>query len=641
MKTRKAIAVAAAAALALTMSPAALAAGEEAPSKEEVVYINLDASGAVDTVDVVNIFDVAQAGQIVDHGAYQSVRNMTDMAPVELDGQTVTIDAQPGRLYYEGRLPEAEMPWTVTLRYFLDGEETDPADIAGQSGALEIRMTVEENPACEGDYFDNYALQATFTLDEALCRDIQAPGATVANVGGDKQLTYTILPGQGADISLRAQVTDFSMDEVALNGVPLVLDVQVDETDLTGRIGELLEAVAALDDGAGQLSEGLDELSGGAEELLAGAAAVRDGAEDLTAGAEELAEGAGQVADGAAQASGGAAVLSGQSSSLTDASAALKAGLEALQASLTGDGSVGGMGDIAGSSAAIRQGVDALAAGAAQLQSGAAAMTALPEQYGAAASALAGAAEKVEDPAVRAELEAIGASLQGLNGLLSGALGESGGADLLGAVDSLAASAAQLQQSYAAFDDAIQSASASPETLLGMLTQLRTAAAELSGGAAALDTGLQQYTQGVAGLAVSLGTLQEGADSAAQGAAALADGAAALESGASDEADGAETLSGAVSDLAEGAGTLKEGSAALREETDGMDGELEESVGDLLRSLTGGAGKPVSFASAENGTVSAVQFVIRTPAIRPTAEETPAPEPTAEPGFWQRLKDLF
>ena len=67
----------------------ASALADGATAKEEVVYINLDASGAVDTVDVVNIFDLAQPGRITDYGEYESVRNMTTTDPIEYDGRAV------------------------------------------------------------------------------------------------------------------------------------------------------------------------------------------------------------------------------------------------------------------------------------------------------------------------------------------------------------------------------------------------------------------------------------------------------------------------------------------------------------------------------------------------------------------------
>ena len=100
-------------------------------------------------------------------------------------------------------MKNAALPWNISIRYYLDGKEYAPQDVAGKSGALEIRFSVTKNESCGGSFYDDYALQASFTLDTERCQNIVSNGATVANVGSDKQLTYTILPGRrgrhGAD----------------------------------------------------------------------------------------------------------------------------------------------------------------------------------------------------------------------------------------------------------------------------------------------------------------------------------------------------------------------------------------------------------------------------------------------------------
>ena len=41
------------------------------------------------------------------------------------------------------------------------------------------------------EFFDNYLIQGTVTLDTKKCSNIQADGATQANVGSDRQLLYS------------------------------------------------------------------------------------------------------------------------------------------------------------------------------------------------------------------------------------------------------------------------------------------------------------------------------------------------------------------------------------------------------------------------------------------------------------------
>ena len=181
-----------------------------ASAKEEVIYANLDASGTVTGVYAVNSFAVQAGDTVTDHGSYTAVRNMTTTDPLKHSGDTITATvAQDGKLYYEGTMDTATaLPWLVKLTYTLDGAEIAPEELGGKSGALTIRLQVSRNPDCTGDFFDQYALQVTMTLDTDRAQNIVADGATMANVGSNKQLSYILLPGSDSDVTVTADVTD-------------------------------------------------------------------------------------------------------------------------------------------------------------------------------------------------------------------------------------------------------------------------------------------------------------------------------------------------------------------------------------------------------------------------------------------------
>ena len=130
------------------------------------------------------------------------------------------------------------------------------------------------------------------SLDTDKCKKIVAPDATVANVGSNKQLTYTILPGKGADIEITAEVYEFEMDGISINGIPLNLNIEVDDEELMERITELLDAISQLDDGAAELYDGVFDLQDGAQsDLKSGVNDLKDGAEQLHSGAADLKDG--------------------------------------------------------------------------------------------------------------------------------------------------------------------------------------------------------------------------------------------------------------------------------------------------------------------------------------------------------------
>lgn len=256
-------------------------ASKEPTEKEEVVYAILDSSGKVEKIEVVNSFC---AQDIVDYGNYTTIKNLTTTDSIEQDGDRITCHTDAEKFYYQGSMENGELPWDIAISYKLDGKECSADELAGKDGALEIQIKVTQNKDCDESFWNGYALQASLTLDTALCKNIEANGATIANVGSDKQLSYIILPGQGADLSIKADVHDFEMEAVSINGMRLSMDFDFNTGELTDKIKEVQDAIKSLNDGSGELSDGTKTLQSGAKELYDGSVSVNDGATTLNDG---------------------------------------------------------------------------------------------------------------------------------------------------------------------------------------------------------------------------------------------------------------------------------------------------------------------------------------------------------------------
>ena len=183
-------------------------AADGSSEKEEVIYINLTEEGSVKDVYAVNIFG---EGDITDYGDYSSVRLLNTSDEIQQNGDEITFTSSKDRVYYQGTMNNTEIPWDISIEYYLDGKKYSAEDMLGKSGALKIRFQVTKNEKVSGNFFDKNALQAAFTLDTEKCTDIVAENATLANVGSDKQISYTMLPGEGIDATITANVEDFEI----------------------------------------------------------------------------------------------------------------------------------------------------------------------------------------------------------------------------------------------------------------------------------------------------------------------------------------------------------------------------------------------------------------------------------------------
>jgi X-X-X-Leu-X-X-Gly heptad repeat protein len=282
-------------ALAILSTPTAAVFAQDAPSpKEEAVYGILHHDGSIRDLYVVNIFN---GSVITDYGNYAEVRNLTTSEKLVRDGDRVTINTTADKFYYQGTLEKKELPWVIDIKYHLDGRQVSGSELAGKSGRLKITVSVKQNDKVNSIFFSNYALQISLPLNSRLCSNIEADNAVIAEAGGKKQLTWTVLPGKGADIAVTADVRDFEMDSATINGIKLAFEINADTGTFTDQLAQLTDAVKELDSGAGELLDGLDQLADGMRKYTEGLKAFNDGVGRLSAGAGRLDAGAGALKD--------------------------------------------------------------------------------------------------------------------------------------------------------------------------------------------------------------------------------------------------------------------------------------------------------------------------------------------------------
>lgn len=629
-------------------------AAEAASEKEEVIYIITDAAGRVTSVNAVNIFGT---GDIIDFGDYSNVKMLTSMESITQSGDKITFRTDDKKVYYQGTMENAEIPWNISMRYYLDGKEYSASEIAGQSGKLEIRLSISKNETCKGDFFENYALQASVTLDTGRCENIAAPDATMANVGSDKQMTYTVLPGKGLESSITADVSEFEMDAISINGIKLNLNVKIDDAELMEQVSQLMDATKKLNEGSGELNSNSETLKTGSGSLDSGLSSMHSGVTDLDNGIATLQE-------GISSAQAALDTLNGKSSGLIDGSAQMKTALETIQTSLSSVSvSADQLAELTGASGAIKQGISDLYDGAYTLSQnlGFAQYKAMMAQNGLDIDALqAGNTQALNDLSTQiaslqqtlaqienipgyegqaAQLQSQIASLQsviqlftGNNAAITGTEGYFNG--LAAGADSLYQKLGILKAQYESFDAIIQ---ALPNTLSDMLVKLSA----LSGGIdelvtnyTLLDSGIREYTGGVAQLAAGYTQIVEGVSSLASGSKTLLSGSGELKNGAGELYDGIVAYCDGVSELADGANELYT-------KTDGMDTQVQDQIDEILASIGGEETETVSFVSDKNMNVNSVQFVMKTAAIETAEVIANDMQEEAPLNFWQKLLRLF
>lgn len=322
MNYRKITKPAAAMTLSLVMAAGSMTpamAASNTKNKEENIYVNLDDSGSVDGVYVVNTYDLKKDQKITDYGNYSSLTNLSSDSKLNDDNGKITVNGKKGKFYYQGNLDSAKIPWDVDILYELDGEAIDAKDLAGKSGKLKITIKITQNKSADKEFFEDYLLQVSLALNTKQCKDIKAKGATTANSGDNKQLMYNIMASQEKEITITTNVEDFEMDPISFSGVPMSFDINTDQMDtskLTDKTKDLTDGVKSLNDGAKQLKSGSSSLQSGISAYGKGVDALYKGADSLFAGVNKLNPGIKAYTTGVDQSASGAKQLQKQTKNL-------------------------------------------------------------------------------------------------------------------------------------------------------------------------------------------------------------------------------------------------------------------------------------------------------------------------------------
>lgn len=569
-------------------------------TKNENVYASLAADGTASDAYVVNHFSVESSGEIVDYGKYNTVKNLTTLKNLSKGNDNVDFQADDGEFYYQGQMKNVELPWNFAISYKLDGKSVAADELAGKSGKLEITFQTTKNDKVDESFYDNYLMQVSLTLDSEKAKNIVADGATMADAGADRQLSFTALPGSDAQFVIKADVTDFSMSGFSIAAVPYSMDIDLDQfntDDFTGQIDELTDAVNKLNDGAGSLTDGLDKLCDGNGDLLGGSKQIQSGLKEL----------------------------SSNSATIVDASSKIQGALDTISTQL-GNADFSGMSKLTELQAGLSKLADALD----NIQSG---LTTLEASYTTAFQALDHTMQAETNAPTEEELGALQSCAQ------ENEAAASAYQKLMASYQQLMTIKGTYQNVKPAFE-AIQSTLGS-ESEKSLVTGIGTVSANLRGIADSLsavsetDIAGQMDTlkNGLSVLASQYGEFHKGLSSYTNGVNLLSGNYGAFQNGISSYLGGTEKIKDGSAELSDGMGQFADG---IRD----MPTQIQDAIDEMAGSFSGDDYQAVSFTDEKNENITSVQFVISTKGIEKAKTEKTT-ETEKKEGFWDRLKALF
>lgn len=239
-------------------------------TKTETVYVNLKANGDVSKVSVSDWLHTDKNEVYVDDMSdLENITNVKSKVTPVTDGEKLRWNMPDTDLYYSGTT-DRELPISVQLKYYLDGQEIKPEDLAGKSGEVKIDVKMINNASKDG--FVNGKKHKVYlpmlVVGGMILPEGTFSGVTVKNgqsIGdGSKEIVvFTGMPGFseslgfsekdlgdlgglviGSEVSVTATVENFSLGNLYFAALPIAslnLDIAAPET-----VDDLKSTLAAL-----------------------------------------------------------------------------------------------------------------------------------------------------------------------------------------------------------------------------------------------------------------------------------------------------------------------------------------------------------------------------------------------------------
>ena len=292
-KLKKAVASTTAVVLSACMVAApALTVDSAAPEKEETVYVNMDASGNVEKITVSDwLKNAAGSAELSDSSSLSDIKNVKGDETFTQDGEKLTWQADGSDIYYQGTT-DKELPVTVKLTYYLDGQEISPEDLAGKSGKVKIRIdytnnekeTVKVNGE-DREIYTPFAMISGMILSQDNFSNVKVTNGKVISDGSRNIVVGVALPGLSESIGL-SDTED--LDDI---DIPDYVEVEADTTNFKLDMTATVATTGVLDDLGIENLDDLKDLKDSLDELTENSLKLVDGSSDLADGTSDLKDG--------------------------------------------------------------------------------------------------------------------------------------------------------------------------------------------------------------------------------------------------------------------------------------------------------------------------------------------------------------
>lgn len=364
---------------------------KEKASKSETVYVITDAEGNSREIIVGDwLKNTTGLELLYDQSDLINIENMEGEEAFSEEGDNLIWQANGSDIHYQGTT-EKELPVTVKITYYLDGQQIAPQELAGKSGKVTIRLDYTNRESRQGEKGENiyvpFTVMSGMIFTDGCVKNVEVSSGKVITKDNTTVVVGVAFPGLKDSLKIEhdEEEQNFEIDMDIPDYVEITMDAENFELETSASliISDMFSTLDLDNEEDWQdMKDALDELSDGAKELVDGSVELADGVgelqekiPELTDGVSELKDGVAEYTDGVSEASSGvdelktgSSKLSGKTDSLTSGASKVDKGAGKLKSGLnTLQNKTGSFGEGAGTMAA---GVQSLEDGTKELTKG-------------------------------------------------------------------------------------------------------------------------------------------------------------------------------------------------------------------------------------------------------------------------------
>ena len=270
--------------------------GVYALTKDESVYVKLNENGDVQSTSITEHLNDYSGNIINDKTSLNNIKNINGSEKFNLEGNDLIWETKGNDIFYQGKYNK-DLPISIDVKYYLDGEEKTVNEMLGKKGNIRIDLTYKNNSyknmninGKSEKMYVPYMIVTTTLLNNNDNKNISVTNGKVIDNGVGSIVMALSTPGLDESLKLN-DLKDFNKVEInyytesfELNSIYSVVTTSLFDDNSLDMFGEVNNLYKSID----LLQSNMDTIVGASKELSNGTSQMNEGITQLNTRVQEL-----------------------------------------------------------------------------------------------------------------------------------------------------------------------------------------------------------------------------------------------------------------------------------------------------------------------------------------------------------------